>query len=235
MIRRILIAALMILPLAGTAAERDSLKVAFLGDSYTTFEGHCMPATNAIWYREGGNRQDNDVTKVEETWWYQVVEMIGGKLEINNSYSGSTISCRGYRGGDYSDRAFVTRIYNLGDPDLILICGGTNDSWAGVAAGEYKYEGITAKDLYTFRPAMSFMLREIKVLYPEARVIFVLNSELRQDINDSVHTICTHYDVECVDLHDIDKGSGHPSVAGMKAFAEQVVEQINKAGNKLAE
>ena len=47
-----------------------------------------------------------------------------------NSYSGSTICNTGYRDEDYSDRSFINRTTLLGNPDIILICGGTNDSWA---------------------------------------------------------------------------------------------------------
>lgn len=217
---------LALLALSSCVSAQDSLKVSFLGDSYTTFEGYCSPSTNHIWYHKGGHCAENDVKSVEETWWYQVVDSLGAKLEINNSFSGSTISCLGYRGEDFSDRAFITRMYNLGKPDLILVCGGTNDSWAGVPVGEYRYEGATKKDFYTFRPAMAYLLRQMKMFYPQSRIIFILNSELRPEINESVLTICEHYDVECLCLKDIEKGYGHPSVAGMKAFAGQVLRQI---------
>ena len=39
-------------------------------------------------------------------------------------------------------------------------------------------------------------------------------------------TICRHYGVECLDLHDIDKQRGHPSQKGMKAIAKQVLKRL---------
>ena len=61
-----------------------------------------------------------------------------------------------------------------------------------------------------------------------AKVFFILNDKLKSDINDSVHAICKHYNVPCIDLKDIDKQSGHPSVKGMQQMADQVVKAVRK-------
>ncbi len=220
-----------IMSYAQGSQRTDTLSFAILGDSYSTFEGYLTPDTNFIWYFTPENPQlhtKNDVRKVEETWWYQTIKAMNGRLEVNNSFSGSTICYSGYKkdkdnGGDYSDRAFVTRSNKLGNPDVILVCGATNDSWAGAPIGEYVYGNQTREQLYSFRPAMAKLLADLRTNYPCARIVFILNSELKESINESVHTICRHYSVPCIDLHDIDKQGGHPSVAGMKAFAEQVV------------
>lgn len=199
--------------------------VSVLGDSYSTFQHYTLPDTNAIWYLpEPDNR--NDVTRVEQMWWHQFLQQKGYRLEVNNSYSGSTICNTGYRKEDYTHESFVTRMKYLGSPDIILICGGTNDSWAGSPIGEYKYDGWTKQDLYSFRPAMAWMLEFITKRYVNTQVYFILNSELSDDINNSVHTICQHYGVTCIDLHDVDKQRSHPSIAGMKAIAEQVAKVV---------
>jgi hypothetical protein len=36
--------------------------------------------------------------------------------------------------------------------------------------------------------------------------------------------ICTHYQVQLVELHDIEKQNGHPSIKGMKSICEQLLE-----------
>ena len=46
------------------------------------------------------------------------------ELERNNSYSGSTVCHTGYKGADYSDRSFITRMVDLGQPDIILVFWG---------------------------------------------------------------------------------------------------------------
>ena len=202
-------------------AQTPSISV--LGDSYSTFEGYVTPSTNEMWYfEESGNRTDvNDVT---QTWWWQVAKQGGYRLCVNNSYSGSTVGYRGYDGNDYSERSFLTRMDDLGNPDIILIFGATNDSWAGEPVGEYKYDNWTKADFYTFRPAMAYMLHHVVTRYPNVDVYFILNSELRDDITESCQKICQHYSVPCIALHDIHKINGHPSVQGMKSIATQVLD-----------
>jgi len=201
--------------------------VAVLGDSYSTFEGF-IPQGYATWYSPTSPAKNTDVNKVEQTWWWQLIKEGGYKMGNINSYSGSTICNTGYRDEDYSDRSFVNRCMLLGNPDIILICGGTNDSWANVPIGNYQYEKWKRADLYCFRPAMAKMLSTIRQRYPNVEVYFILNSELKDEINASVKEICKKYQVPVIALHDIDKQSGHPTIKGMKSFAEQVLKVIKK-------
>lgn len=205
------------------AQSRKSISI--LGDSYSTFEGYLQPDTNAIWYFKKTNM--TDVTSVEQTWWHIFIKENGYRLCLNNSFSGSTICNTGYQQQDYSDRSFITRMNNLGCPDIIFILGATNDSWAGAPIGEYKYENWTAKELYTFRPAMAYLLNDMKQRYPNVEIYFILNDGLKASINESVDTICKHYDIDCIVLKDIHKINGHPSISGMRAIAEQVKLYLN--------
>lgn len=217
---------LMLLTLAVLTSQGQTRPtLAVLGDSYSTFEGF-IPKGNATWYSPHSNRDKTDVSRVEQTWWWQVISDGGYKMGMINSYSGATVCNTGYNDDDYTDRSFVTRALNLGTPDIILICGATNDSWAGVKMGDYLYEGWRRADLYYFRPAMAKMLNDIHEHYPGTAVYFILNSELSSDINESVAEVCRHYSVPVIRLHDIDKKSGHPSVKGMKSFAAQVLSAI---------
>lgn len=201
--------------------------LAVLGDSYSTFAGF-IPKGNACWYNSPADHKRTDVTKVEQTWWWQVANEGGYKLGAIESYSGATVCNTGYRDEDYSDRSFVTRCTNLGNPDIILICGATNDSWANAPIGDYKYANWKRVDLYFFRPAMAKMLNDVKLHYPNVEVYFILNTELKKEINESVLEVCKHYDVPVIELVDIDKKSSHPSVKGMKAIAQQVLKFIKK-------
>ncbi len=111
---------------------------------------------------------------------------------------------------------------NLGCPDLIFIFGATNDSWAGAPIGEYQYENWTKKDLYCFRPAMAYMLEHMQYRYPNVEIYFLLNCDLKPEINESIKTICAHYHVPCIELKGIDKQGGHPSIKGMQQINEQI-------------
>lgn len=218
----ILLAVLLVCSVAG--AQKKAVSI--LGDSYSTFEGYVTPETNEMWYYAQGERGRTDVMDVRQTWWHQLISRQGWKFCVNNSYSGSTISYHGYSANDYSKRSFLTRMDNLGNPDIIFIFGATNDSWAGAPIGEYQYENLSKANFWTFRPAMARMLEWMTNRYVGADIYFLLNDGLRDDINESVKTICQHYGVKCVELHDIDKLSGHPSVKGMKQIADQIIEAL---------
>ncbi len=203
-------------------------KISFLGDSYTTFEGY-IPEGNLTWYFCPPDTSLTDVSSVEQTWWHQVVTKGGYKMDTNDSYSGATISYTGYDGLDYTDRSFITRLPRVGSPDVLVILGGTNDSWAGAPVGEYKYEDFQTEDLYYYRPALAKLLQDAKKRYPKARLLFVMNSELREDITESSQEICAHYSVPFLQLYDIEKKAGHPDVEGMKSIASQVLSALKQA------
>lgn len=198
------------------------LKVSILGDSYSTFYGYVQPETNLCWYGVPGEKKENDVTKVEQTWWWCLTDSVTYVLECNNAYSGATVCNTGYERADYSDRSFITRMDDLGNPDIILVFGGTNDSWAGAPLGDFKYSQWTKDDLYDFRPAFCYMMDYLLSHYPNAMVFNITNTELSTEITASMDSICRHYGVSNIVLHDIDKQWGHPSVKGMQSICSQV-------------
>lgn len=213
-------------------AQKDSrLSVTIFGDSYSTFEGYLTPSHNEAWYFLDRQQVDNDVVAVEDTWWHQLIKKNGWRLCMNNSYSGSTISSSGYGGADYTPRSFVTRASNLGNPDIIFVFGATNDSWVPAPIGEYKYSGWTKDDLKSFRPSLAKMLDYMTKRYLGVKIYFILNSELSDAIDSSVKNICAHYNVPVIELQDVEKKAGHPSIAGMKAIAEQVDAFVKKDKN----
>lgn len=215
------------------SANGQSLpSVSILGDSYSTYQDFLEPDTNAIWYWKSPRKESTDVSSVRQTWWHQFITRNGYRLCVNNSFSGATICYTGYKNKsgkhqDYSDRSFITRATRLGCPDVIFIFGGTNDSWAGSPIGDYKYADWTRTDLFMFRPAMACLLETVKDHYPNVKIYFLLNNGLRAEINESVQTICAHYNVKCIQLKDIDKKSGHPSVKGMKQICDQIEESLS--------
>ena len=200
--------------------------ISILGDSYSTYQGYVSPDTNEMWYFEPRNEEATDVSDVKQTWWWQVCKEGGYKLEQNNSYSGATICYTGYNGDDYSPRSFITRAASLGCPDIILVFGGTNDSWANSPIGEMKYEGWTAEDLKSYRPAACYLGQYLYNRYPNTQVYFILNTELKPEIGEAMQDVCNHFGFKMIVLHDIGKQWGHPNIAGMKAIAEQVLQAI---------
>ncbi len=226
--KRLVLSLLLVLPMMAVAQVKS---VAILGDSYSTFEGYITPASNEPWYLRQANLERTDVTDVTQTWWYMLCHDCGYRLAINNSYSGATISYSGYRGEDYSPRSFITRADNLGQPDIILVFGGTNDSWAGSPLGEMKYADWEATDFYNYRPALCYLADYLSHRYLSTDIYFLLNTELKPEIGEAMAEVCPRYGITLITLHDIDKMAGHPTQAGMKAIAEQVAEVLNASGN----
>ncbi len=218
---KIIIVSIAIMSLTPSFAKGPQ-RVAILGDSYSTFEGEVSPAESAIWYYKEPNYEKTDVDKVEQTWWYKFIKGGNYELAINNSFSGSTICNTGYRGEDFSHMSFIARMNNLNEPDIILIFGATNDSWAGAPLGEYKYSDWSCDELYSFRPAMARLLSYIKEHYPNAEPYFIINDILKDEIVESIESICHHYEIRYIQLNDIDKIDGHPSVKGMEQIYNQV-------------
>ena len=216
---------LAVVALCVSAQVKKSVSV--LGDSYSTFEGFVSPATNEMWYYEE-TRDNTDVDDVTQTWWWRFIKENGYKLCVNNSYSGSTIGYYGYAGNDYTDRSFIKRMNQLGNPDIIFVFGGTNDSWAGAPVGEYKYEKLRQDDFFSYRPALAFLLSQMLKRYPNVEIYFLINDGLREEIVSSTKAICDHYGVRYIQLEGIDKKSGHPSIKGMGQIAEQIRKALDK-------
>lgn len=203
-------------------------KISILGDSYSTYSGYISPEWNYTWYGENGSEKakNNDVKDVEQTWWRILAKDMGYTIEKNNSFSGSTVCYTGYGKNDYSDRSFLTRMPNLGNPDIIFVFGGTNDSWAKAPVGNYLHEGWSRRDLYSFRPAFCYMMYYLKKNYPDARIVNICNSELSAEVTETQEVVCKYYGITNVLLHDINKQWGHPSIAGMQAISEQIKAAI---------
>ncbi len=200
--------------------------ISILGDSYSTFCGY-IPDGYPTWY-SSSDLDRTDVIDVKQTWWWKTIKEGGYKLGINDSYSGATISYTGYSDEDYTSRSFITRVPKLGNPDIILIFGATNDSWTGGRIGEYVYNDFKRSDLFTYRPALAKLLQSTLERYPNVKIYFIINTELLDEITESTKVICDHYGVEYIVLHDIEKLNGHPSVNGMSTIADQVLKVLKK-------
>ena len=214
----------LILSSCGKDPQPDPIKsFSVLGDSFSTFEGYVDPETNDVWtyYETIG------VTEVEQLWWHQVALAKGWTLEKNNSFSGSLICNMNYD-NYYGSHSFLRRMNDLGDPDLILIFGGTNDIWDNAPMGEFKYSNWTEEELCTFRPALAALFDGLQRYYPEAQIWFMGDDVLGEEFMESVHVIAHHFQINCIDLHDIHKDWMHPDAQGMTDIATQVLVALRE-------
>lgn len=204
-----------------------------IGDSYSTFKDYTDPLNNLQWYPPSDSAtqgSENDVENVENTWWYLFANDYKSLLVQNNSYSGSCISYDSYGTGtvDGKNFSFVKRCENLKKAELIIVEGGTNDAWANVSLGEYKYADWTESDFETFRPSCSYVLDYIKRNNIGSKIIFILNDGLKASITESIKTICEHYSVDVLELSNIEKSNKHPNIEGMKQIKEQLINFLQR-------
>ena len=215
-------------------AKTRDCSLVILGDSYSTFKG-CVPDGHFIYYPKDGI---DDVVCADDTWWRQLIARRSLRLLINDSFSGSTISTRVRENHTVAD-AFVSRMKatlsenGVGgeQPELILIFGGTNDSWIDNEIGVPQYSGWSEEDLKKVLPAYCFLLDYVTRCNPAATVVGIINSDIKPAIQDGIEESCRHYGVPSLRIHDVSKIGGHPDGPGMTRIAEQLdafLDQINK-------
>ncbi len=203
--------------------------VLLLGDSYTTYKGYIPEGYEAYYPSSITN-----LTEVGQTWWHKVLSATESKLILNNSWSGAAICNTGYNACNATYKSFVTRLDQLIEEnffennavDTVFVLGATNDSWANSPIGEVKWADWTADDLFSFRPAMCYLAKRLSEL--KVRVIFILNSELKAEINETVSECCERFNIELIKLKQIDKIEGHPGIAGMNKIANQVLQYLEQ-------
>ena len=137
-------------------------KVSIVGDSISTYEGF-NPYGYPVYYKED-RAYDNEINSVDDTWWKQVIDSLGGELCINNAFSGSLVT-----GAFEPSACSKERCSNLHDdiaPDIILIYIGTNDRGYEVNLGL-----DNSDDTMGFYGAYRTMLKQIKNNYPLAKIV----------------------------------------------------------------
>jgi hypothetical protein len=210
-------------------------KVLILGDSYSTFEGF-IPSGYDVYYKGDGSF-GTGITKVEETWWHKLLSETDSELDLNDSWSGSTISYIGYDNVDCSKTSsFIYRLEKLcgegffakNKIDTLLIFGGTNDSWLGTPLGEAKYENFAQADFYNVLPAICYLVKKACEVLPTAKVYFIINNELKPEIIATIKDACEKFGADTIQLSSVPKVKGHPDILGMEQIKNQILLSVKK-------
>ncbi len=217
-----------------------------LGDSISTLEGYSVPEYAA--YYDCEHKLRADVLCTADTWWGKVIEHFGGKLLVNNSFSGSTVTRRpGCEIESYACSRERTAGLHCGEikPDVIMVFMGMND-W-GCGALPTPGEDTFAGDISVFSTAYENMLQKLQQNYPQAEICcFTLPVAARAEGKEfpflfgGVHMekycgiICAladKYGCRKVDLYSYDVPYStldgfHPNAQGMKTLADAVITKI---------
>jgi len=195
-------------------------KIAILGDSISTYQGY-VPAGYPTFYPY----PTGDVNDVNQTWWMQMVNTVGAKLFVNNSYSGSTVATSNVSATQHDTR-LATLLIGQEHPDVIIIYMGSNDCGSPYVTFEQ------------FKAAYKVMIDKIKILTPSAEIILATlpSSSLytdsdRAQYNEAINEYATLYDLKIIDLASIDLkpdllDSAHPAKSGMLKIANKAIETL---------
>ncbi|MBR4308755.1 MAG: hypothetical protein IKT58_04075 [Oscillospiraceae bacterium] len=209
--------------------------VLIIGDSYSTFRGY-VPEGYEVYYAEEIIRE-TDLTRVEQTWWYQVMEETGWKLILNDSWCGAPMGYTGYEGEDCSQSSsFLHRLEMLKDKGFfdrqeihrVFVFGGTNDSWADAPLGETQWTNWEEKDLYNVLPAIACFFHKLREYLPKARIYCLINCGLKPEITRCMEQSCETYKLIPVTFPHMDRMGDHPTIRGMEEIKAAVMEAIHR-------
>ncbi|MCF0174138.1 MAG: hypothetical protein HUJ95_02250, partial [Bacteroidales bacterium] len=207
-------------PAPGTEGK---IRVSVIGDSISTYISY-IPGGYSTYYPTA------DVTSPRYTYWYRLVydNMTNAVLDKNIAWSGSLVAAapnETYSTEHWWNHDFVARFIErgMGNPDVILIHGGTNDTGsrgknAGVTLlGSYdvsgaavpsdvEFEAVYAKvdgaatraDLealpdQTFIEAYCKLLGLMHQQYPNAKVVMIIGDWIPSGAQKSLIKIQQHY------------------------------------------
>ena len=220
-----------------------------LGDSISTLAGY-NPPENAVFY-DWENKRLAGIYAPEDTWWGKVIDRLGGRLLMNESWSGSLV-CKHPDCEIQSDGCSDSRTGGLGigttAPDVVMILMGLNDfGWAmpPVSAG-------AVEDLAVFSVAYETMLHKIKTNYPNAEIWCLTLPVGGMQSNPDYVPVLTrggwHLQEYCrvirscaatagcrlLDIFNPDRpydtmDGYHPTAEGMQTLADAVLEQLRGA------
>lgn len=209
-------------------------KVSIIGDSISTFAGYIDPSYSA-WYPGSDKNGTATVQSVEKTYWWKVIheKMQYGELDTNNSYSGTKVVTEG------GVKGFVDRAYRCGDPDIIIIHGGTNDKNQSSPIGEYGFDlPMGQLDDMSYRSAYVKLVKMLQNRYDGVQIIVLVGDMLTREYALSNIEIAKHFGLPCVDFTNggtinndktnIPKSSGsHPDAKGHQYMADRIYQVCN--------
>ena len=244
------------IPIVSTSRSFVGKVVSIMGDSISTFEGWIPIEDGHNLNHRKRYPQANLFEDVRLTWWHMLINNLGAKLGVNDSWAGSMVSnTQTVNSGDKGPDACmssITRITNLGSngtPDLIFFYGGTNDAARDVPMGtfdpgKFQQVDLTTTTWSTFADAYAVAIMRMQYFYPDAKIIAMTPTwttsyytpQRLDAVVKMIKEVCDYFGVAVVDLrkcginqNNLDKmlGDGiHPSAIGMEMIEKYLRKQL---------
>lgn len=206
------------------ATPSTQKRVSVIGDSISTFRG-IVPNGYSCHYPTA----DGDLTSMSQTYWWILANdlMLDAKIERNISYSGTCVANSSATADTYYAKRFIDN-QGVGEADIVIIHGGTNDwnknhaplygsvelkATAGPSDADLK-PYFDAADAATTRTAIEALndttfceayIKLIKLVLerrPDTKIVAIVGDYVGVGVQESIHKIAAHYstNVKVVDL-----------------------------------
>lgn len=80
--------------------------------------------------------------------------------------------------------------------------------------------------MFNALPAMCYFAYCLKKDFPNANIVLIINSDIKEQIQKGLQEIADYYGLKAVMLKNIDKEGEHPTKKGMVQISEQVINAI---------
>ena len=221
-------------------------QISIIGDSISTYYSF-VPDGYKVYY----NKEvalENQLTSVDDTWWRIVCKHLEAEICVNNSYSGSRVSGKGFPCASSDERTSSLHTDNA-VPDLILIYIGANDFGHGIGVKENPF--FYDEDI--FYDAYKKMLQKIKSNYPKSKIVCatLMKSSVKDNLeweyprsktgisleeyNRAIREIANNVGVLVADLEALNTpyetlDTLHPTKEGHKTIACAWITELNRIG-----
>lgn len=219
-------------------AKLKNKNISIFGDSISTCEGYTdnndynttLSSNQSRYYATGNQGEATlQLDSVNETWWMQTINGLGGNLLVNNSWRGKKVTDSSSRATQLHDDTIANNPNNeIVNPDIIIIMLGTNDCQAG-------------DSIYNIMTSYKAMIESIKSAYPNADIF--VGSLLNYSTNSYIATINENYQAMCeemglgyIDFYNCGITSSntstylfdalHPNQAGFDLMSEVAIQSI---------
>ena len=215
--------------LSGDTSFSSLTRVSLLGDSITTYQDYTPYPSNYQYPKSSYT----DLKSVTQTYWHQLIYQMADDaiLEVNSSYTGTCVQNTTDKG--HPGYGFLQRYAELGNPDVILVNGGTNDSWSyKLPVGSLNFS-LSDDDLDTYQFAQAYdkLIRQLKAKYPDARIGCIIGDAVMDDSYAAyaqvIRSVCDHYSLPYVEVVFANRSAStydnvHPNSTGMAYMAGQI-------------
>lgn len=213
-----------------TAPQKEKpLRVSIIGDSISTFENYIPKG-----YHYHYPAKDGSLVNVVDTYWYRLIykKMHSAVLDKNISFSATTVTKETelYKDAYHYGYSFTERFLQqggVGNPDIVIIHGGTNDRGhadfelfpgsgpcnTAAAPMEGDLDDVFARGdaatLYSqaetlpaddFSSAYVKLIRLLQLKYPGVKIVCIIGDYITEGIEGSILEIASHYGARTVNL-----------------------------------